>query len=785
VNTEPNTATRGEVPLGVIAESTLNPRKQFDPKELEGLTASIAQNGVLQPVLLRPLPEIKNGLLYETVCGSRRIAASKLAKKETITAVVRTMTDAEALEAMMIENLQRESVHYLDEALGFQSLIDKGHSAEDISIKVGKPLTYVIGRLSLSRLIKPYQKPALAGAIPVSVARALARLTPQIQQAYFDDNCGKNGEREPYHLPVLQDWLDRHVYLDLAKAPFNTQDAELVPEAGSCHFCPKRTGANPMLFEEFSKQQNVCTDPPCYESKCEALVKIRLTETPGAVKVAAERYMSTAQEKEADKSKVLRPFGYDNKEKGYHVSSKDACEHTVPAVIAMGSPDRVGQTAYVCTSLKCQVHTGEGSRRIKHPNATPGKMDPERAKAVEELWQRRTGFACRDVVHQNIRVAQEKLAATAKENHTVPIEALRIAVLAACKAMRPQKEGTDYLNSFWLKKKPDSVGWGGEHILPLIEKADQSTCLRLLLDFAIADDVANKFNTHTSLNKTLTNAYGIDVEKVIKPTLDVWLAKKKASYDKRKARLAHEKEKVKKGELEKDPSPTAKVINGGEYRVPQEFLELAAEMNSCGDEYIQKGKLRGIVQFAKLPWACVGSMGTGKDGTLSADLVRLHSQASWTGTVRAYDTERRGYDGILVKHKGEEHVLGDTRITLKPRKSKATPAKIAKDSPAAKAVHGLHTGKGKLKVGPDQTISLAEIESATVRALSDGQYCRFCRCTETSACELLDGEPCSWIEKPKKVRGKKDAWKPGVCSNPKCVLALQQEKKAAKKEAKG
>jgi len=112
-----------DIPLVKIRESKTNPRRFFDEAKLAELADSIRQHGVLQPVLVRPLPEGDAGT-YELVAGTRRYRASKLAKRNSIPATVRELTDAQALELQVIENVQRVDVHPLDEAQGYEALVE-------------------------------------------------------------------------------------------------------------------------------------------------------------------------------------------------------------------------------------------------------------------------------------------------------------------------------------------------------------------------------------------------------------------------------------------------------------------------------------------------------------------------------------------------------------------------------------------------------------------------------------------------------------------------------------
>src|SRR5580704_14115565 len=111
-----------DIPLAKIRESKTNPRRVFDDTKLAELADNIRQHGVLQPILVRPMPDGEAGF-YELVAGARRFRASQLAKRDTIPACVRELTDTECLELQLIENLQRADVYELDEARGYATLM--------------------------------------------------------------------------------------------------------------------------------------------------------------------------------------------------------------------------------------------------------------------------------------------------------------------------------------------------------------------------------------------------------------------------------------------------------------------------------------------------------------------------------------------------------------------------------------------------------------------------------------------------------------------------------------
>src|SRR6266436_3325694 len=167
-----------EVPLAKIRESKTNPRRFFDEAKLAELADNIRQHGVLQPILLRPLPEGETGT-YELVAGTRRYRASKIAKRESIPATVRELTDAQALELQVIENVQRVDVHPLDEAQGYAALIElqpDTYTVESIAARVGRSPAYVNGRLRLIQLIPEAKQAFYEDKLMVAHAFEIARL---------------------------------------------------------------------------------------------------------------------------------------------------------------------------------------------------------------------------------------------------------------------------------------------------------------------------------------------------------------------------------------------------------------------------------------------------------------------------------------------------------------------------------------------------------------------------------------------------------------------------------
>ena len=265
--------------LDALVSSPTNPRKNFNPVRLQELAHSIAASGVHQPILVRPLPaqrladtaHLKPRPTHEIVAGERRYRASQLAKVDTIPAMIRALTDDQVLEIQIVENIQRDSLTELETAEGYQLLIDRtGIKPEEIGLKVGKSRSSVYGSLKLLDL-HPASKDALRSErITASAALLIARI-PDIKLqdkavAYAATPDGA-GDRPSYR--TFSAWLQRNVMLNLSYAPFDIEVVTLVPAAGSCNGCKKRTDADPDLFSDISNAA-LCIDPPCYHAKAAA-----------------------------------------------------------------------------------------------------------------------------------------------------------------------------------------------------------------------------------------------------------------------------------------------------------------------------------------------------------------------------------------------------------------------------------------------------------------------------------------------------------------------------------
>lgn len=169
-----------QVPLERVQASAFQPRAQFDPQGLQELAQSMRSGGVVQPVTVRPL-----GDRYELVAGERRLRAARLAGLSHIPAIVRTLSDEQALELSLVENIQREDLNALEQARAFDRLASEfALTQEEIAGRTGKDRATVANLMRLLRLPAEVQQLLEEGKLTAGHARALLKLedSPVLQR---------------------------------------------------------------------------------------------------------------------------------------------------------------------------------------------------------------------------------------------------------------------------------------------------------------------------------------------------------------------------------------------------------------------------------------------------------------------------------------------------------------------------------------------------------------------------------------------------------------------------
>ena len=267
--------------LSQLRLSSMNPRKTFSDEAIRELSESIRHQGLLQPITVRPIADVvnqNNEQVYEIVCGARRYKAMLLIEAETVPSIIRDMTDAEALDAMIVENLQRKDVDPLEEAEAFRLLLDQGQSIADLALRFGKSERYVRDRCKLNDLVPELREAFHQNKLPLSGAIMLARLPQDKQVAFADDNdFAVDTEWESTQNVTINDVKDFIEYdlPSLNKVSFLSMPEEqwnIKKEPRLCSNCALNSSCQLSLFPELA-ESSVCGDPACHQRKREAFAR--------------------------------------------------------------------------------------------------------------------------------------------------------------------------------------------------------------------------------------------------------------------------------------------------------------------------------------------------------------------------------------------------------------------------------------------------------------------------------------------------------------------------------
>ena len=483
-----------DLPLESLAESANNPRRGFDEAALNELAESIRTQGILAPLVVRPV-----GRHFEIVAGARRYRAAQIVGLETAPVRIVELSDAQALEASIVENLQRRDVHPLDEAQGFAALMrleEPKYSIEQVSAKCGKSPAYVAARLRLTELAAEVVEAFAKDEIGVGHALLLAKLQPEQQlealNACYQEQYGNGNKAKRILLPVrhLQQWIEHNIFLELASAPFSKDDAELVPEAGACLNCSKRTGHNKLLFDGVEPKNDSCSDPQCYAAKIEAHVRQTIAAKPKLVQISTaysaqkegssviprNRYVEIRQEKPTKKAQASWP-------------EYKTCKFTAEAIVTEGSEK--GEIRRVCANPECQIHH---ARKTKPGTDAATKAEQEKRRREEAIAQV-TGLRVLSAITEAVPVRLMKRDLLfVSERLSAVLDERRLAII-----LRQHNLG-----------KPNGASDAPVKLLSaFLRKADEGTLGRLLVEVAVLQSASP--NESSKALREAAEFYKVDV----------------------------------------------------------------------------------------------------------------------------------------------------------------------------------------------------------------------------------------------------------------------------------
>jgi ParB family chromosome partitioning protein len=516
-----------DLPLESLTESANNPRRRFDEAALNELAESIRTQGILAPLVVRPV-----GQHFEIVAGARRLRAAQLVGLETAPVRIVELSDAQALEASIVENLQRRDVHPLDEAQGFAALMrleGPQYSIEQVSAKCGKTPAYVAARLRLTELAAEVVEAFAKDEIGVGHALLLAKLQPEQQlealNACYQEQYSNGSKAKRILLPVrhLQQWIEHNIFLELASAQFSKEDAQLVPEAGACLDCPKRTGHNTLLFEGMASLYDSCSDPKCYAAKLDAHVRQTVAAKPklvqistvygvqkeGSAAVPRNRYVEIRQDKPTKKEQENWP-------------EYKTCKFTAEAIVTEGSEK--GEIRRVCANPECPIHH---SRKPKPINDAAIKAEQEKRRREEAIAQV-TGLRDLSAIAEAVPVRLMKRDLLfVVERLSVLLDDRRLAII---------------LRQHNLGKPNGATDAPAKLLSAFLRKADESTLGRLLVELAVLQAAASPNESSRALREA-AEFYKVDVGAITTKVKQEFAMKDKAKAAKTAT-----------------PKPTAKIV---------------------------------------------------------------------------------------------------------------------------------------------------------------------------------------------------------------------------------
>lgn len=338
-----------EIPLGMVKPSPMNPRKTFDDEAVKELAANIERQGLLQPITVRPceyedfidesIGEVVSiPIGYEIVCGERRYRAFALlnAKEsangsqgrfQSIPTFVREMSDEDAFEAMITENLQRQDVDPMEEAFAFGQLISKGKSVEELALKFGKSIRFIQDRCKLNALIPELKVAVKDGKMSIAAAMLISKLDDDVQQKYYSSY---SNNYQGFTKGTADSFV-RSLFMAIDNSPWyqsdNQADEDFEGGCGCrCSECKLNTANHGCLFWEMKTEDaGRCTDRNKFyqkhvdfllsmlENYSDRLIKVGSPLEAGKIVIVDDDEYCTATTKELKKVTyaAIRDKGYE------------------------------------------------------------------------------------------------------------------------------------------------------------------------------------------------------------------------------------------------------------------------------------------------------------------------------------------------------------------------------------------------------------------------------------------------------------------------------------------
>lgn len=535
------------IDIGLLSPSPTNPRKRFYDNTLEELAGSIRAEGIIEPLIVRlnhQSTEDDQRTAFEIVCGERRYRAAKLAELASVPCIVRELTDEQVLDIQIHENLHREDVHPMDEAYGYQFLLDKLKcTPAEVAARVGKSEKYVLTRLKLNSLIDEAQTDLENGHLLLTYALEIAKFSPEIQKQILDNAAYErqyqwtNGKDT--YTPIKEQranwnkfigYINQNILGLLSAAKFDIKATNLRKDGLACLNCSERTGANVGLFEaDQVDKKDSCLNPGCYKAKHEEHVQIIRQRVAHEASIKESQVPWLELDNWNDrKIDIGTTYGYDSitiigkKPKGFYGSVSDKpCDKSVTGV-EIGS-GQFGKTYTVCfKNSGCKIH-GRGHSGSSASSTSSVGTDAVREQELikkrkrrEELVDVRVGNEVRARV---FRLAAEKFAQTFSinggGNDFLPLLITKIWTNDNGNDGTTKQKIVRPVLAAIMDVKPDKIsfgGWDSEGTAKDIAKLTVDNQHKLLFLLVHGNSGAMYYERYESQKpvKALADEYGID-----------------------------------------------------------------------------------------------------------------------------------------------------------------------------------------------------------------------------------------------------------------------------------
>lgn len=388
----------------VVAKGKLIPREDnprhvnTKSKSFVELVASVRAAGIVTPLLGRPHPQMPG--CVELLAGHRRRLAGEAAGLEEYPVVVREMDDRTALEVLVFENLDRENLTPLEEARGVDLLLRSQHEPAEIAGRMGKTVQWVARRRQLLELTGQWKKWAEEKEVSAAHLELVARLPKTVQDGLFERLTEHfDGETDTLWMGAgtlsnLRDIIAEEL-MELKGAPWDKENAVLVPKAGACSACPKRSGCQPTLFGDPEDAGDRCLDKTCWTEKKRAHMAARKAalkkEYPDIVMVIGKDADWKDEDAPANRG-ALKSYQFKECKKG--------AEGAKPALIVCGKGE--GSLTWVQTEQSggTREKVAEKKKDTAAAKQAAASLDPqESAKLLAEKQEahelRRWAWVCR------------------------------------------------------------------------------------------------------------------------------------------------------------------------------------------------------------------------------------------------------------------------------------------------------------------------------------------------------------------------------------------------------